>query len=255
MRRGPRISLIPSGICCCRWMRLDGRASFGDWPWATTRTGTRHERKSRYSSISNWAGRLPRIRMARCRCCSARDLTSADPQTARLNGVDNRLEYPSDLIRAMRPSAVDRPASATTNRTGYLQRRLWSLGSAVSVYRLRFVQRGLDHSARPAIPPGVPALPTGHAARSLAPQPKSLAPLFFTSMIFCVPDIAPPGEPADGRSRRHSVGPGVVTGSRGPWPVADGATSDELSDHRAITTRGSPATASGGLAERESPQW
>jgi len=45
-------------------------------------------------------------------------------------------------------------------------------------------------------------------------------------MIFCVPDIAPPGEPADGRSRRHSVGPGVVTGSRGPWPVADGATGD-----------------------------
>jgi hypothetical protein len=61
--------------------------------------------------------------------------------------------------------------------------------------------------------------------RSLAPQPKSLAPLFFTSMIFCVPDITAPGEPADGRSRRHSVGPGLVTGSRGPWPVADAATS------------------------------
>ncbi len=242
MRRGPRISLIPSGTCCCRWMRLDGRGSFGDWPWATTRTGTRHERKSRYSSMSNWAGRLPRIRMARCRCCSARDLTSADPQTAR----------PSTAVD--RTSGSSRTAVANaTDRTGYLQRRLWSLGPAVSVYRLRFVQRWLDRSTRPAIPPGVPALPTGHAPAISCAATKVTRPA-----VFHVDDLLRPGYcPTRGARRRTITETLGRAGRRDRKPRAMAGRrrchGDELSDHRAITTRGSPATASGGLAERESP--
>jgi hypothetical protein len=51
-----------------------------------------------------------------------------------------------------------------------------------------------------------------------------MSPMFFNSAISCVPDVAAPGEPGDGRSRKYSVGPGIVIGSRGPWPVAEGAT-------------------------------
>jgi len=142
------------------------------------------------------------------------------------NGVDNRLDYPSDLIRSMRPSALDRSASATTPRRTPLA--TFSVDCGLLAPPFRFIASGLSsegwtirlgrryHRAflhyRLVMP-----------LRPLAPQPKSLTPLLFTSMIFCVQDIAPPGEPADGRSRRHSVGLGVVTGSRGPWPVADGA--------------------------------
>jgi hypothetical protein len=154
------------------------------------------------------------------------DISRSTDGTA--HGVDNRLEYPSDLIRAMRPSALDVSGSATTPRRTALA--TFSVDCGLLAPPCRFIASGLSSEGwtmrlgrryRRAFLHYRLVTPL----RSLAPQPKSPAPMFFTSMIFCVPDVTAPGEPADGRSRRHSVGPGVVTGSRGPWPVADGATS------------------------------
>jgi hypothetical protein len=51
------------------------------------------------------------------------------------------------------------------------------------------------------------------------------APIVFNADITCVPDIAVPHVATDGRSLKHSVGRGIVMGSRGPWPIADGANS------------------------------
>src|SRR4029077_7452755 len=79
---------------------------------------------------------------------------------------------------------------------------------------------------------------------SVAPQTQSTAPQFFTATIICVPDITAPGDPADGRSQRHSVGPGMVIGSRGPWPVAEGTTSMSF-----LITAQSPA----GVRQRRHP--
>jgi hypothetical protein len=50
------------------------------------------------------------------------------------------------------------------------------------------------------------------------------APITFNADIACVPDVAVPQVATDGRSLKHSVGRGIVVGSRGPWPIADGAT-------------------------------
>jgi hypothetical protein len=62
---------------------------------------------------------------------------------------------------------------------------------------------------------------------SLGPSaagPGSVAPVAFNADITCVPDVAAPFVPTDGRSQKHSVGRGMVLGRRGPWPLADGVT-------------------------------
>jgi len=50
------------------------------------------------------------------------------------------------------------------------------------------------------------------------------APIIFNADITCVLDAAVPHVATDGRSLKHTVGRGVVIGSRGPWPIADDAT-------------------------------
>lgn len=61
--------------------------------------------------------------------------------------------------------------------------------------------------------------PIGTAGR----KGHTITPVLYTAAITCVPDVAAPSTDADGRQRQHSVRPGHVAGSRGPWPVDDGA--------------------------------
>lgn len=61
--------------------------------------------------------------------------------------------------------------------------------------------------------------PIGSAGR----KGHTITPVLYTAAITCVPDVAAPNTEADGRHRQHSVRPGHIAGSRGPWPVADEA--------------------------------
>jgi len=47
-------------------------------------------------------------------------------------------------------------------------------------------------------------------------------PVPFDGAIRCVPDVPAPWSISDGRSVRHFARPQGISGSRGPWPVADG---------------------------------
>jgi hypothetical protein len=140
----------------------------------------------------------------------------------------NRLANPSDSIRAVRSAAPDRSAATqTTPRRTALA--TFNVDCGVLAPPFHFIASGLTSEGW--------TIRLGQRYRrtflhyrlvtplkSIAPQPQSAAPLLFNSNIVCVGDVQAPGEPADGRSRKHSVGPGVVIGSRGPWPVADSAT-------------------------------
>jgi hypothetical protein len=60
-------------------------------------------------------------------------------------------------------------------------------------------------------------LPPAGAAGRKGP----VSPVLYTALVTCVPDVTAPWADSDGRQRQHSVGPGHIVGSRGPWPVAE----------------------------------
>jgi hypothetical protein len=49
-----------------------------------------------------------------------------------------------------------------------------------------------------------------------------LRPVPFDATILYIPDLPAPWSAEDGRSVRQIVGPQGISGSRGPWPVAEG---------------------------------
>jgi hypothetical protein len=141
---------------------------------------------------------------------------------------DTALGHQPDMIRAVRSAAIDgSDAGSTTPRRTALATFNVDCGLLAAPFRL--IASGLSTDGwtvrlgqryRRAFLHYRLVTPL----KSLAPKSKSMAPVFFTSAIFCVANVAAPGEPTDGLSRKHSVGPGMVTGSRGPWPIADAAT-------------------------------
>jgi hypothetical protein len=151
------------------------------------------------------------------------DPNRADDDTG---GGDNLLEYPSDTIRAVRPPVETTDIGGNPRRAALAT---FSVDCGPLAPPFRFIAAGVSSEGwtfrvgqryrrtflhyRLVMP-----------IRSLAPQGQSITPIFYNGAIICVPEIIAPGDPGDGRSRKHSVGPGMVIGSRGPWAVADGAT-------------------------------
>jgi hypothetical protein len=86
--------------------------------------------------------------------------------------------------------------------------------------------------------------PTGFAARNSGSK---VTPVLYTAAITCVPDVVVPSADSDGRHRQHSVGPGHVVGSRGPWPVADDARAVDFLFSRQHPVGTAPATHPAGI--------
>lgn len=92
--------------------------------------------------------------------------------------------------------------------------------------------------------------PIGTAGRRGQP----VTPVLYTAAITCLPDVTAPGTDADGRHSQHSVRPGHVAGSRGPWPVADGARTLDFQFSEQHPVGAGPARQPAGVLRVDLPQ-